>query len=63
MTGNQEIRPKQVLCARVSESGYEYVRRLAEEQDVTVSHMTRRMLLFAVDRMPRDWRPSKERSR
>jgi hypothetical protein len=63
MADDQTVPPKLVLSARVSESGYEYVKKLAEEQDVTVSHMTRRMLMFAVSQMPRNWRPTKEQLR
>jgi hypothetical protein len=60
MPPEQPQRPKTVLCARVSTSGYEYVQSLADEQDVTMSHMTRRLLQYAVERMPRDWKPRKE---
>jgi hypothetical protein len=61
MVAEQGKQPKRVLCARVSETGYAHVQRLADEQDVSVSHMTRRLLLFAVEHMPKDWKPKKER--
>lgn len=60
MPAEQPTHTKTVLCARVSRDGYVYVQKLAEEQDVSISHMTRRMLLYAAAKMPRDWKPAKE---
>lgn len=60
MAAEQPQQPKRVLSARVSENGYRYVKDLADEQDVTVSVMTRRLLLYAAEKMPRDWKPRKD---
>ena len=60
MQAEQAKPDTRVLSARVSQAGYQYVEDLADEQDVTVSHMTRRMLMYAAGHMPRDWKPRKE---
>lgn len=60
MAGEQPSPPKTVLCARVSQAGFDYVKKLADEQDVSLSHMTRRMLLYAVAEMPKNWRPARD---
>lgn len=51
---------KRVLTLRVSQGGYEHIRQRAEEADVDVSHMARRMLAFASANMPKTWVPPKE---
>jgi hypothetical protein len=51
----QAKRPKRVMTVRVSEAGYELIRKRAERADVDVSLMVRRMLAYAAGNMPEDW--------
>jgi len=56
----QQKQPKRVMTVRVSEAGHAHIRQRAEEADVEISHMVRRMLAFASMNMPRPWIPPRE---
>jgi hypothetical protein len=56
----QRKQPKRVMTARVSEPGYVHIKQRADEADVDVSHMVRRMLAYASLHMPRTWIPPRE---
>ena len=56
----QAKQPKRVLTVRVSETGFEHIKQRAEEADVDISHMVRRMLAYASMNMPRNWIPPRE---
>lgn len=56
----QQKQPKRIMTTRVSEAGYAHIQQRAEEADVEISHMVRRMLAYASTNMPKTWIPPKE---
>lgn len=56
----QAKRPKRLMTSRVSEEGYAHIVQRAEEADVEISHMVRRMLTYASMNMPKTWIPPRE---
>jgi hypothetical protein len=54
---DQQKRAKRVLTVRVSEDGYRHIADRAGQGDVDVSHMVRRMLVYAATHMPLNWLP------
>lgn len=57
---DQQKQTKRVMTTRVSPAGYAHIRQRADEADVEISHMVRRMLAYASTNMPRDWVPPRE---
>lgn len=47
------------ISVRVAEAGDDYIRLEAQYADITPSHMTRRMLAYAREHMPRGWVPAR----
>jgi hypothetical protein len=54
---DQQQTAKRVLTVRVSDDGYRHIVDRAQRGDVDVSHMIRRMLVYAATHMPMNWLP------
>lgn len=46
------------MTVRIATTGYEHIQHRADDADVDVSRMVRRMLAFAAQNMPANWVPS-----
>jgi metal-responsive CopG/Arc/MetJ family transcriptional regulator len=49
--------PRVTIAVRVSAAGLTAIDERAEEEDRTRSEIIRRMLAYAVQKMPRGWKP------
>lgn len=57
MRVDQPKQPMRVFNARVSDATHRSVLERAKREDVPVSHMVRRMLIYALLNMPEYWVP------
>lgn len=49
--------PRVTIAVRISVAGLRAIDQRAEDEDRTRSEMVRRMLAYAVAKMPKGWRP------